>query len=100
MMQVATQKPQFCYFDASTLTDDICPQEPTRTSTELIEGNDTKTRFYTGLQSWKVFLYVFFTLVIHIIKKKASCTGITQQEKILLVFMRLRLNPLIKALAY
>ena len=81
MMEAATQTHQFHYFDASTQTNDICPQEPTRTSAELIEGNDTKTRFYTGLLTWEVFLLIFSTLVIHIPKKRASRTGMTQQDE-------------------
>ena len=49
MTEAVTQTPQVGYFDASTQTDDICPQEtrePTRTGIELIEGNNTKTRFF------------------------------------------------------
>ena len=67
---------------------------------DLIEGNDTKTRFYTRLPTWEVFLHVFSTLVIHISRKRASRTRMTQQDKLLLVLMRLRLNLLIEDLAY
>lgn len=65
----------------------------------LIGESDTKTRFYTGLPSWVLFQYVFSTLVIHIPRKKASRTRMTQQDQ-LLVLMRLRLNLLIEDLAY
>ena len=103
VMDVGTQTSQVGYFDASTQTEDISLQktgECTYTGVELIEGSDSKTRFYTGLPTWGVFLHVFSTLVMHIPRKRASRTRMTQRDEFLLVLMRLRLNLLIEDLAY
>ena len=99
----STQRPAPGYVDASTRTDTISPQEtcnPTQSSVAMIKESDAKTRFYTGLQTWALFQYIFSTLVIHIPGKRASRVKMTQQDEFLLVLMRLRLNLVVEDLAY
>ena len=69
-------------------------------SVREIEGNDDKTKFYTGLPSWAVFMHVYLLLEAHISRKKVYQRGLTLKDEFLLVLMRLRLNLLLEDLAY
>ena len=84
IMDAATETPHVGFVDASTQTG-----ESIRTCVESIERNHTKTRLYTGLPTWEVFLHVFSTLVMHISRKRASRTRMTQQDEFFVVLMRL-----------
>ena len=77
-MEVSTQTPQVRYVDASSQTEHTISQQTamsTLSGAELIKGDNTRTEFYTALPTWDVFVYVFSILVLHIPKKRTSCTG-------------------------
>lgn len=64
-----------------------------------IKGDDHKTKFFTGLPSWEVFLHVF-SLLYTFIPRQNGNTKLILQDEFLLVLMRLRLGLLFEDLAY
>ena len=62
----------------------------------MIEGNDTATKFYTGLPNWSVFLHLFMFLSPFVVP---SCS-LSYHDEMLLVLVKLRLNLLTVDLAY
>ena len=62
----------------------------------MIEENNEKTNFYTGLPSWDVFRYVFTFLSPHV---KVSTSVLTLEDEFVLVLMRLRLELLLEDLS-
>ena len=69
-------------------------------SASFMEGNDTMTKFYTGLPSWDVFEHVYSIVAPHVPKKWSTNSKLQPRDELLLVLMRLRLNTLIEDLAY
>ena len=67
---------------------------------DLIEGNDKKTEFYTGLPSWEVFLKVYKLLIAHAPLQKWQRSHLTLKDELVIVLMRLRLNLMLEDLAY
>ena len=53
----------------------------------IIEGDDKKTSFYTGLQSWAVFIHVYMFLSPHLVSQSSL-------SEFFLVLVRLRLGLL------
>lgn len=65
-----------------------------------IKDDDSMTKFYTGLPSWKVFEHVFSIILPHIPKTWSSRSKLQPKDEFLLVLMRLRLNLLHQDIAY
>ena len=55
-----------------------------------IEGNDDRTKFYTGLPSWAVFLHLFLFLAA---PASSSCK-LSLEDEIYIALLRLRLGLL------
>ena len=66
-------------------------------SAASIENDDAKTRFYTGLPRWALFMQVFTLLSSYI---TPSRTNLTLQDELFLVLIKLRLNLPFQDLAY
>ena len=66
----------------------------------FIEGNDSMTKFYTGLPSWDVFEHVYSILISHVPKKWSANSKLQPRDELLLVLVRLRLNLLLEDIAY
>ena len=62
---------------------------------KMIEGNDEKTRFYTGLPAWAVFLHLFLFLAV----PSTTVTKLVPENELFLVLVRLRLGLLVEDLA-
>ena len=62
---------------------------------KMIEGNDGKTRFYTELPAWTVFLHLFLFLAV----PSTSFTKLIPENELFLVLVRLRLGLLVEDLA-
>ena len=63
----------------------------------LVEGDDKKTHYYTGLASWALFLHVFNFLSSHV---KHSCRVMTPMDQFFLVLVKLRLDLHFQDMAY
>ena len=61
-----------------------------------IEGNDTATKFYTGLPNWSTFLHLFMFLSPFVVP---SC-AFSYDDEMLLVLVKLRLNLITVDLTY
>ena len=57
---------------------------------EMIEANDEMTKFYTGLPTWPMFLYLLFFLNV----TTHSCCKLSPENELFLVLVRLRLGLL------
>ena len=66
----------------------------------FIEGNDSMTKFYTGLPSWDVFEHVYSILISHVPKKWSANSKLQPRDELLLVLVRLHLNLLLEDIAY
>ena len=64
----------------------------------MLEENDLRTKFYTGLPGWSLFLYVF-TFVFHDLK---SCGNhvLCIEDQFFLALAKLRLNLLMEDIAH
>lgn len=60
-----------------------------------IKANDEKTKFYTGLLSWSVFLYHFLFLA----PPPSPFSNLSLESELFLVLVRLRLGLLLEDLA-
>ena len=69
--------------------------EEERFGVTVIQGNDTMTKFFTGLPTWAVFLHLFCFLSPHL----TSSTGLYLEDELLLVLVRLRLGLFIRDIA-
>ena len=69
-------------------------------SASCMEDNDSMTKFYTGLSSWKVFEHVFSILLPHIPRKRSLRSKLTPKDEFFLVLMRLRLDLRVEDIAY
>lgn len=67
---------------------------------DLIEGNDTATKFYTGLPSWDVYMLIFNFTAPYVPRFRKSKSKLTLQDELLMVLMRLRLSLLVADLSY
>ena len=65
-------------------------------SIRVIEGNDHRTKFYTGLPAWVIFLHLFMFLSPFFSQPRA----LSLMDEFFLVLMRLRLNLMVEDLAY
>lgn len=63
----------------------------------FLMGNDLKTKFYTGLPKWSLFLHVFSLLSPHVVPSR---TDLTLQDELIVVLMKLRLNCAFQDLAF
>lgn len=63
----------------------------------LVEGDDKKTHYYTGLASWALFLHVFNFLSSHV---KHSRRVMTPMDQFFLVLVKLRLDLHFQDMAY
>ena len=63
---------------------------------KMIEGKDEKTRFYTGLPAWTVFLHLFLFLAV---PSTSAVTKLVPENELFLVLVRLRLGLLVEDLA-
>lgn len=63
----------------------------------MLEGDDTKTKFYTGLPTWSMFVYVF-TFVSRDTPSRGN-QALSLEDQFLLVLVKLRLNLLLEDLA-
>ena len=63
----------------------------------MIEGSDKKTRFYTGLPSYPVFVHLYLFLTPSLTSCKLS--KLSLEDELFLVLVRLRLNLLLDDLA-
>ena len=63
---------------------------------KMIEGNDEKTRFYTGLPAWAVFYISFYFWLSQVL---LSVTKLVPENELFLVLVRLRLGLLVEDLA-
>ena len=66
----------------------------------FIEGNDSMTKFYTGLPSWDVFEHVYSILISHVPKKWSANSKLQPRDELLLVLVHLRLNLLLEDIAF
>ena len=69
----------------------------------VIRSNNDKTKFYTGLNTWNIFMAVFELCqsgTESISSYNASKCKVTFEEQLLLTLMRLRLNLTTQDLAY
>ena len=64
----------------------------------MLERNDSKTKFYTGLPSWPVFLYVF-TFVSRDLNPRGN-HALCLEDQFILTLVKLRLNLLMEDIAY
>ena len=64
----------------------------------MLEGSDVKTKFYTGLPSWPVFLYVF-TFVSRDLNARGN-HALCLEDQFFLTLVKLRLNLLMEDIAY
>ena len=62
---------------------------------KMIEGNDEKTRFYTGLPAWRFFYISFLFLAV----PSTTVTKLVPENELFLVLVRLRLGLLVEDLA-
>lgn len=69
-----------------------------RFSFKMLEGNDLKTKFYTGLPSWPVFLYVF-TFVSLDLNSRGN-HALCLEDQFLLTLVKLHLNLLFEDVAH
>ena len=67
---------------------------------DLIEGNDTATKFYTGLPSWDAYMLIFNFTAPYIPRFRKSKSKLTLQDELLMVLMRLRLSLLVADFSY
>ncbi len=65
-------------------------------SEEILESNDEMVKFYTGLPSYSILKTVFEFCAPQI----SRGTKLTQFQEMMLTFVKLRLNPSHKDLAY
>ena len=63
----------------------------------VVEGDDKKTHYYTGLASWALFLHVFNFLSSHV---KHSRRVMTPMDQLFLVLVKLRLDLHFQDMAY
>ena len=64
-------------------------------SLKMLEGNDIRTKFYTGLPSWSVFLYVFMLVPLEL-----NSRGNALRINFFLTLAKLWLNLLFKDIAH
>jgi len=68
-------------------------------SISSIEANDKATRFYTGLPTWAVFLYLYMYLSPFLYNSRQTRVFHRLEDELLLVLMKLRLNLMTEDLA-
>ena len=66
-------------------------------SAEFLKENDDITRFYTGLPKWSLIVQIFLLLSPFITPSRIR---LTLQDELILVLVKLRLNPPFQDLAY
>lgn len=69
-----------------------------RFSFRMLEGNDLRTKFYTGLPSWPVFVYVF-TFVSRDLNSRGN-HALCLEDQFFLALVKLRLNLLFEDIAH
>ena len=89
--------------DAETQTDAKNPTKCTEQSNfsiAYIQGDDKATQLYTGLPTWAVFLHLYMFLSPFLYIAKHSHHFLHQENELLLiVLMKLRMNPMTEDLA-
>ena len=66
-------------------------------SAASLKENDVKTKFYTGLLTWALFVQVFHLLSLFVVPSR---TRLDLQDELILVLVKLRLNLPFQDLAY
>ena len=66
-------------------------------SAAILEGDDTKTKFYTGLPRWALFMQVFLLLSSHMTPLH---TSLTLRDELVVLLVKLRLNLPFQDLTY
>ena len=66
-------------------------------SASFLMGDDSKTKFYTGLSTWELFLHVFSLLSASITRSR---TKLTLEDELVVTLMKLRLNSPFQDFAY